>query len=60
MQIYNRWGEKIFETSSLEGRGWDGRYNGVPQPMGVFVYTIEAEFVNKLKKSIKGNVTLVR
>ncbi|MBK8146168.1 MAG: PKD domain-containing protein [Bacteroidetes bacterium] len=60
MNIYNRWGENIFTTSSLDGRGWDGRYNGVPQLMGVYVYVIDAAFINDVKKTFKGNVTLVR
>lgn len=60
MDIYNRWGENIFTTSSIEGRGWDGKYNGVPQPMGVFVYIIDVEFTNNIKKTFKGNVTLIR
>lgn len=60
MNIYNRWGENIFSTNAIDGRGWDGKYNGVPQSMGVFVYLIEAEFINNVKKTFKGNVTLVR
>lgn len=60
MEIYNRWGENIFTASSIDGRGWDGKYNGVKQPMGVYVYVIEAEFNNNIKKTFKGNVTLVR
>ncbi|MBU3677922.1 MAG: gliding motility-associated C-terminal domain-containing protein, partial [Chitinophagaceae bacterium] len=60
MSIYNRWGEKVFTTNTIDGRGWDGRLNGVPQAMGVYVYTIEVEFINKVKKSFQGNVTLMR
>ncbi len=60
MNIYNRWGENIFTTSSIEGRGWDGKYNGVPQLLGVYVYVIDAEYINGVKKTYKGNVTLVR
>lgn len=60
MAIYNRWGEKVFTTNAIDGRGWDGRLNGVPQAMGVYVYTIEVEFINKVKKSFQGNVTLMR
>lgn len=59
MDIYNRWGENIFTTANLEGRGWDGKYNGVPQLVGVYVYLIEAEFVNNVKKKFTGNVTLM-
>jgi gliding motility-associated-like protein len=60
MDIYNRWGENIFTTDKIDGRGWDGMYNGKPQNMGVYVYVIDVEFKNKIKKSFKGNVTLVR
>ncbi|MBK6818350.1 MAG: gliding motility-associated C-terminal domain-containing protein [Bacteroidetes bacterium] len=60
MEIYNRWGENIFTASSVDGRGWDGKYNGVAQPFGVYVYIIDVEFVNQVKKNFKGNVTLMR
>lgn len=60
MSIYNRWGEQIFTTSAIDGRGWDGKYNNVPQPQGVFVYVIDASFINNVKKTFKGNVTLMR
>ena len=60
MDIYNRWGENIFTTTSIDGRGWDGKYNGVPQPMSTYVYIIDAEFNNNIKKNFKGNVILVR
>jgi gliding motility-associated-like protein len=60
MNIYNRWGENIFTTDAIDGRGWDGKYNGKLQPMGVYVYVIEAEFINGVRKNYQGNVTLVR
>ena len=60
MDIYNRWGENIFTTNAVDGRGWDGKYNGIDQPLGVFVYIINAEFMNNVKKEFKGNVTLLR
>src|SRR5690606_6874856 len=46
MQIFNRYGGVIFETENLEGSGWDGRFNGVEQPFGVYVYVIEVVFEN--------------
>ncbi|MCZ2140497.1 MAG: gliding motility-associated C-terminal domain-containing protein [Bacteroidia bacterium] len=60
MDIYNRWGELLFSTTSLDGKGWDGKYNGTPQPIGTYIYTINAEFKNGVKKTYKGNVTLIR
>ncbi|MBK7691936.1 MAG: gliding motility-associated C-terminal domain-containing protein [Bacteroidetes bacterium] len=52
MNIYNRWGENIF-LPSIDGRGWDGKYIGIPQPLGVYVYVIEAEFINNVKKPLR-------
>src|SRR5690606_26339657 len=37
MHIYNRWGQKVFETKSNNGRGWDGKLNGEDQPTGVYI-----------------------
>ncbi len=60
MKIYNRWGELIFEATSIDGRGWDGKYNNVPQPEGVYVYVIDAEFIDGKKVNDRGNITLLR
>jgi gliding motility-associated-like protein len=35
--IYNRFGQKIFETTSPD-EGWDGTVKGKPAPSGVYVY----------------------
>jgi gliding motility-associated-like protein len=60
MNIFNRWGELIFQTAVLDGRGWDGCLNGIPQPEGVFVYTIDAQFIDNERVHRQGNVTLLR
>jgi len=60
MDIYNRWGQLIFESTSLDGAGWDGKLNGVAQPEGVFVYVIDATFKDGQKEHHQGNVTLLR
>jgi len=60
MNIYNRWGQQIFESTSLDGAGWDGRLNGVQQPVGVYVYTIDVTFKDGQRENHKGNVTLMR
>ena len=58
-RIYNRWGKLIFESDN-PNVGWDGNYLGVPQPMEVYAYTLEAEFSNGVRVSKKGDITLVR
>ncbi len=60
MDIYNRWGQLIFETTTLDGSGWDGKLNGINQPEGVYVYIIDAAFQDREKEHHQGNVTLMR
>jgi gliding motility-associated-like protein len=57
--VYNRWGVKVFETTDIT-KGWDGTYNGTPQPMGVYMYTIEAQTPGGRTFKQNGNVTLIR
>ena len=60
MTIYNRWGQKVWESSTLDGRGWDGRFNGDAQPNGVYIYRVETELRNGYRERYEGNVTLMR
>jgi gliding motility-associated-like protein len=57
--VYNRWGTKVFETSDIN-EGWDGTFNGEMQPMGVYIYTIEAITPSGQTFTKQGNVTLIR
>ena len=59
-QVYNRWGEKVYETSRLD-EGWDGFFRGTAQEMGVYVWKAEYQLENQTSKQyIQGNVTLLR
>jgi gliding motility-associated-like protein len=60
MDIYNRWGQLIFSTTSLDGQGWDGNFNGVPQPEGVYIYIISATFKDGQMEHHQGNITLLK
>jgi hypothetical protein len=51
LRIFNSWGQKIFETSRLDGNGspnepWDGRYNGQPLQQDTYGWQIEARYIN--------------
>jgi gliding motility-associated-like protein len=59
MIIYDRWGEKIFETTDPD-KGWDGTSNGKKMDAAVFVYYISATLYNGEKINRKGNVSLIR
>ncbi len=58
-RIFNRWGKKLFETTDIAA-GWDGTFNGIAQPTGVYVYVIEAVIDNSYVRKFQGNVTLLR
>ncbi|MBZ0100373.1 MAG: gliding motility-associated C-terminal domain-containing protein, partial [Taibaiella sp.] len=60
MHIYNRWGEEVFQANSINGRGWDGKYGGDDQPIGVYIYIINVTFTNGITERYQGNVTLLR
>lgn len=57
--VFNRWGARIF-YSQQEGKGWDGRSNGEPQPTGVYVWILEFMDNNNKKVTQKGTITVIR
>jgi gliding motility-associated-like protein len=59
LKIYNRWGEKVFESNSLD-KGWDGTYKGKPQEMDAYAYLLSATFIDGSSAQKQGNVTLIR
>ncbi|HEX4852409.1 MAG TPA: PKD domain-containing protein, partial [Puia sp.] len=58
-RIYNRWGQKVFESNN-PNYGWDGNFNGKPQPMDVYAYTLDATFFDGKKTTRTGDITLIR
>jgi gliding motility-associated-like protein len=57
--VYNRWGQLVF-TTTINGRGWDGKIKGQLQGTGVFVWM--ASGIDYLGQPFfqKGTVTLIR
>jgi gliding motility-associated-like protein len=60
LKIYNRWGEIVFATTNVNSLGWDGKFGGKAQPLGVFIYQIEVSFNNGGFEKYTGNLTLIR
>jgi len=58
-RVYNRWGELVFETKQIE-KGWNGQFKGKAQPMGVYVYTLDAITSTGKRFYKQGNITLIR
>ena len=59
LKIYDRIGEKVFETTSLDN-GWDGKLHGVPMNDNEFVYKLEVTFCNGDTKKEHGTITLAK
>jgi len=60
MSVYNRWGQVVFETANVDGRGWDGTFNSTIQPQGAYVYIIDVSYEDGRTEHYTGNVTLIR
>jgi len=59
LTIYNRWGEKVYESSD-KNACWDGTFRGQDQNTGVFIYYLNARTVYGETINRQGNVTLLR
>jgi gliding motility-associated-like protein len=57
--IYDRWGEKVFETSD-PSFGWDGSFRGEKLEPAVFDYYLKVDCYNHVYFEKKGNITLLR
>jgi gliding motility-associated-like protein len=57
--VFNRWGNRIFYTT-VYGQGWDGRFDGVAQNSGVYVWILEFYDENNKVRVEKGTITLIR
>ncbi|MBL7788369.1 MAG: gliding motility-associated C-terminal domain-containing protein [Chitinophagales bacterium] len=60
LSIFNRWGEKIFESLEAHRIGWDGTYKGKKLNYDVFVYSAEIIYLSGRKVVKSGEVTLIR
>ena len=57
--IYDRWGEKVFETTDQK-IGWDGIYKGMSSDPAVFVYYLTVKCPGDREFFTKGNITVMR
>ncbi len=58
-KIYTRTGQCVFETND-SSNGWNGTFNGILLPPGVFSYFAEVICSDNQKIELTGNITLIR
>ncbi|MDZ4070542.1 MAG: PKD domain-containing protein [Sediminibacterium sp.] len=58
-RVYNRWGQLVFSTSQT-GKGWDGIFNGTPQPSGTYVFEAVGTDQSGNRVYKKGTIVLIR
>lgn len=60
--IYNRWGELVYQSNSIDFR-WNGNFNGTPLPVGTYAYVMRyksnLDATNEVFEQ-RGGVTLVK
>ena len=59
LRVFNRYGELVFETNQWL-KGWNGTYNGKPQPNGAYVWTVSGIDRDNKRVIMKGTVILIR
>ncbi len=60
LEIYNRWGEKMFESHNAD-IGWDGTYGGERVESGVYIWHIISHEVSSDKKmEYQGHVNVLK
>jgi gliding motility-associated-like protein len=58
-RVFNRWGQVVFSTTRLND-GWDGRWGGVDQAGGTYVWMIEGLTKDNRVITKKGTVVMIR
>lgn len=60
VEIFNRWGQKVYHWN-LENNNWDGKgYNGEDLPEGVYYFSIKTVSNTGFIVNQNGNITLLR
>lgn len=58
IQIFNRYGEKLFTAYNLEDT-WDGTFKGEAVQDDAYIYIINAEGIDNKRYNLRGNVTVL-
>jgi len=56
IQVFDRWGTRVFSSKGYSVP-WDGRFNGVPLPVGAYYYTLSSDL---LAQPLSGSVSILK
>lgn len=63
LQIFDRWGAMVYSEQDLSAnspdRAWDGRHNGQLLPQGVYIYSMQVQWLNGESGQLQGEIMLV-
>jgi gliding motility-associated-like protein len=61
IEIYNRWGQRLFHSIGYDN-SWDGSYKGDPLPVGSYYYIINLNDPNRKENDniFKGTILLIK
>ncbi len=64
LEIFDRWGSKIFEAKDFSpsdmAKSWDGSFRNSPVNAGVYVYKMDAVFDSGTPIHLTGDITVLR
>jgi gliding motility-associated-like protein len=58
--VYDRWGEKVFETTEVDQQCWDGTFRGKELNTGIYAYKIRVTLTDGTYIEESGNLNLLR
>ena len=59
ISIYNRWGEKVFQTTDIT-KHWDGNYLGEAAQQDAYAVIVVTTGVDLVRRVHNGTITLIR
>jgi gliding motility-associated-like protein len=57
--VFDRWGEKVFESSDLQ-HGWDGTFKGAPVQPGIYTYIVNVTYLDGEVIKNQGSLTVLK
>ena len=58
--VYNRWGNKVFDSKTANTTRWNGKYKGVDQSADTYFWQLKAKCPDGTDVNMKGDVVLMR